>query len=251
MAPPDLDRAPTHADHDALIAPLLAGRPGGGALTVAVMVTSVDGRATSGGRVGALTGEADQWLLLGVREQADALLIGAGTLRAEGYGGLLPEEARARRARRGQTAQPHLYVLARDLAALEGAEAISPGGPPLTILHPPQAELGGRRLPEHVRTRTAPALADGRPDLAAVLGTISREHPQAQLIASEGGPTLLGMLVEQRALDQLIVAISPRIEGGAEKRLIELAARIGCPVRLEGAVAAGGFAFLRYALGGR
>lgn len=245
MPPLDLHAAPTRADDDALIAPLLAGGANGG-LTVAVMVASIDGRATSEGRVGPLTAAADQWLLLRVRERAQALLIGAGTLRAEGYRSLLGEEVKGRRRARGEPEEPHLYVLARDLARVNDAEALQPGGPPLTLLHPPRTP-SGPTFAEHVRTRTIPVLPDGRPDLGAVLSAIRAAHPGG-LIASEGGPTLLGMLVEQRVLDQLLLAISPRLEGGAEKRLLELASRLGRPVRLQAAAAAGGFAFLRYDL---
>ena len=50
------------------------------------IVSSVDGAAVLEGRVGALTGPADQQLLVLLRSLCDVLLVGAGTLRAEGYG---------------------------------------------------------------------------------------------------------------------------------------------------------------------
>jgi riboflavin biosynthesis pyrimidine reductase len=239
---PDPQAAPTDSDHAALIAPLSAdGRP----CTAAVMVTSLDGRATSHGRVGPLTGAADQWLLLGVRERAEAILIGGRTLRAEGYGRLLGDEAKDRRRERGMPPEPRLYVLARELGGLQEAAALRPGGPPTTILHPPGAGPGRSSFPEHVETEVIPSLPDRRPDLRGGIGAVRRRHPRG-LIASEGGPTLLGMLVEQRLLDQLLVAISPRLQGGAEKRLLELAATTGCEIRLQAVCAAGGFVFLRY-----
>ncbi len=55
------------------------------------MVESIDGRATIGGRVGALTGPVDQRIVYALRAQADALLVGAGTVRNERYGGLFPD----------------------------------------------------------------------------------------------------------------------------------------------------------------
>ena len=45
-------------------------------------VSSVDGAASLGGRVGALTGPADQRLLVLLRSLCDVLLVGAGTVRA-------------------------------------------------------------------------------------------------------------------------------------------------------------------------
>ena len=62
------------------------------------MVTSVDGGTTLNGRVGRLTGPADQELLRRLREEADAVLVGAATVRAEGYSRLLRDEVRERRA---------------------------------------------------------------------------------------------------------------------------------------------------------
>ena len=53
-----------------------------------VMVTSLDGRATHGGTSRALGGPADLEMLLALRRRADALIVGPGTVRAEGYGPL-------------------------------------------------------------------------------------------------------------------------------------------------------------------
>ena len=72
------------------------------------MVTSVDGATAIGGRVGRLTGPADQALLRRLREEADAVLVGAATVRAEGYSTLLRPEARERRMRARGSEEPLL-----------------------------------------------------------------------------------------------------------------------------------------------
>jgi riboflavin biosynthesis pyrimidine reductase len=84
-----------------------------GPITVAVMVTSVDGRATVSGRVGGLTGSADQQVLLGAREVAAAIVVGGNTVSAEGYDRLLGDEARARRQAKGLPAEPELVIFTR------------------------------------------------------------------------------------------------------------------------------------------
>lgn len=101
---------------DEFLAPLTGA--GQDALTVAVMVSSVDGRATIGGRVGELTGAFDQRVLLGLREHAAAVVIGAGTQRAEGYDRLLDDGARARRSAAGLPEEPELVVLSHSGAPL-------------------------------------------------------------------------------------------------------------------------------------
>lgn len=81
--------------------------------TIAVMVSSADGRATVDGRVAGLTGAADQRVLLGLREAASAVVVGGATARAEGYDSLLDNDARARRVQRGLAPEPEFVVATR------------------------------------------------------------------------------------------------------------------------------------------
>jgi riboflavin biosynthesis pyrimidine reductase len=172
-----------------------------GAMIVAVMVTSVDGRATVRGRVGALTGSADQQVLLGAREAAAAVLVGGNTVSAEGYDRLLGDEARARRQAEGLPPEPELVTF----------------------------------------TRASPPL----PELMSQL----RERYPSGLIVCEGGPTVLGLIVENRLLDQLLLGISPRIVGDdSQKRILEHAGPLDVKLDLLGATASEGFLFLRYGL---
>ena len=61
------------------------------------MVASADGRASFEGRTGGLGSEADTLLLTELRALADAVLIGTGTMRAEGYGRLVRNAERVAR----------------------------------------------------------------------------------------------------------------------------------------------------------
>lgn len=192
-----MSAASVQPDVDTFLEPLR----GGGALTVAVMVASVDGRATIGGRVGELTGEADQHVLLGAREAAAAVIVGRSTIAAEGYDRLLDDDARARRQARGLPAEPELVSFSRS-------------GPPL-------------------------------PELMAGL---RQRHPGALLVC-EGGPRVLGLLVAERLLDQLVLGVSPLIVGDDEqKRLLECEQTLGARLELLALTVSGGHLFLRYAV---
>lgn len=174
---------------------------GAGPITAAVMVSSVDGRATVSGRVGELTGPADQQVLLGAREHAAAVVVGGRTVRAEGYVGLLGDEAKARRQAKGLPPEPELVIF----------------------------------------TRASPSLPE-------LWGQLRERHPDG-LIVCEGGPTLLGLIVEHRLLDQLVLCISPQIIGDdSQKRLLEHGGPFDVRLELLNAGTSEGFLFLRYGL---
>jgi riboflavin biosynthesis pyrimidine reductase len=174
---------------------------GAGPLTVAVMVSSVDGRATVAGRVGGLTGTADQQILLGAREMAAAVVVGGTTVVAEGYEGLLGDEAKARRQARGLPPEPELVTF----------------------------------------TRASPPL----PELWRQL----RERYPDSLIVCEGGPTVLGLIIEHQLLDQFVIGISPHIVGDdSQKRVLQHAGPLDVSLDLLAATTSEGFVFLRYGL---
>ena len=52
---------------------------------------TVDGRATIGGVSGPIGSDTDTAMLAGLRTRFDAVMIGAGTMRAERYGRLVAE----------------------------------------------------------------------------------------------------------------------------------------------------------------
>jgi riboflavin biosynthesis pyrimidine reductase len=165
------------------------------------MVSSVDGRATIDGRVGELTGPADQAVLLGAREHAGALVVGGRTVHAEGYDGLLDARAKARRQARGLPPEPELVVFTRD-----------------------------------------------SPSLPELWRQLRERHPD-QLIVCEGGPTLLGFVIEHRLLDQLVLCLSPKIVGDdAQQRLLSHSGALGVDLELLAATEVESYLFLRYRL---
>jgi hypothetical protein len=129
------------------------------------MVSTVDGAATLGGRVGTLTGPADQGLLVLLRALADVLLVGAGTIRAEGYGPLtVGAELLGLRAQQGQGPAPRLVVPSRSLDLDFGAAAFTEAvEPPLVVT---------ARTARADRLRAAEAVAE-----VAVLGDSAVDAP--------------------------------------------------------------------------
>src|SRR5688572_25161449 len=78
------------------------------------MVTSLDGAAWVDGRAGGLGGDADQALMRVLRMHSDVILVGAGTVRVEGYrGDLIGEEQKSWRLERGLPEHPRFEVVSR------------------------------------------------------------------------------------------------------------------------------------------
>lgn len=211
------------------------------------MVSSVDGAAALEGRVGALTGPADQELLLLLRSLCDALLVGAGTVRAEGYGPVrVVPELQAVRHEAGQLVAPRLAVLSRaidvDLSSRAFSEAIER---PIILT----TELADR---EQVRAAEEVAevivVGEDRVDLHRATDALA-ERGLTRLL-TEGGPSLLADLFAQHLVDELCLALSPLVACGPFTRITSGPALTSPqPMRLEAVLEKEEFVFLRYTRG--
>jgi riboflavin biosynthesis pyrimidine reductase len=214
------------------------------------MVSTVDGRATLEGRSGPLSAAADRQLFHGLRSAVDAVLVGAGTVRTERYGRIIPDAARrAQRVRRGLSAEP-LACIVSGRMALE---------PDLPLLREPEARLAiltasGASLPavpahvDYVR-----ASEDGKLDLAAAIVEL-RERFDVSSILCEGGPHLAFQLLAAGLVDELFLSLSPLLAGGepagGEALRILAGSELEPPVelRLLSVMRADSSLFLRYGL---
>jgi riboflavin biosynthesis pyrimidine reductase len=226
-------------------------RPASGDLpAIAVnMVTSVDGATALDGRVGRLTGPADQALLRRLREAADAVLVGAATVRAEGYSTLLRPEARERRERERGAAEPLLCVVSRDASLGAGAPALRAAPGPLIFLTSEHAELP--EAERDVRAIRAPSASPGQPvSLRPLLAQLRAEYGVERVVC-EGGGTLNAALLGEGLACELFVAVSPLI--ARESGSPPLVAGVEDPLELElvAHASADNFVFLRYAIAAR
>src|SRR3954454_23262388 len=80
------------------------------------MVSTLDGRITIDGRSGSIGNDADRELFFGLRTQADAVMVGAGTIRTERYGRIVRKpERRAKRAAEGLEPDPLAVIVSARL----------------------------------------------------------------------------------------------------------------------------------------
>ncbi len=188
--------------------------PGRRPWVMANMVMSIDGAYAVEGRSGGLGSPGDRAVFHRLRGAADAILVAAGTARAERYRRPQVDEATVRRRRAlGLRDQPRLVIVSAslqfpaDLPLLAG-----PGEEPL-VLHPGAAD--GSEVPDGVELR---AVGDTSLDLGDALNGLRGDG--IELVLCEGGPSLLGQLHAQDLLDELFVTISPNLVGGASVGLL-------------------------------
>ena len=78
------------------------------------MISTFDGAIAVNGRSGLLGGPADHRVFAVLRSWADVIVVGAGTVRAEGYGPVrLDDDLRDRRRARGQLPVPPIAIVTR------------------------------------------------------------------------------------------------------------------------------------------
>jgi riboflavin biosynthesis pyrimidine reductase len=174
------------------------------------MVSTVDGRATVAGRSGPISDHADRELFHGLRATVDAVLVGAGTVRTERYGRIIPDAARRElRRQRGLSEEPLACIVSGRLALAEDIPLLAEASARVVMLTSSAASLPatGARL-DYVR-----CAEDGRLDLAAGLREL-RERFAVELLLCEGGPHLCSQLLAAGLADELFLSLSPKLAGG-------------------------------------
>jgi len=216
--------------------------PPGATWMRANMVASLDGAAQRDERSGGLGNPADQHLFLLLRGLADVVIVGAGTVRAEGYGPVRPSEGWDG-VREGRPPVPPIAIVSRSLDLDFDAPIFTEAQVPTIVLATATADP--------VRLKAAREHADvivaGYDSLdfpAAVRELASRGHRR---LLCEGGPAVLAQVVAAGLLDELCLTLSPMLLGGHPTRILN-----GPPVQvppemtLAHALQDEEFLFLRY-----
>ncbi len=181
------------------------------------MVASVDGAATGAdGRSGSVSGRADRSVFSALRGVADVVLVGAGTVRAEGYRSPSPKPAFAqRRAAAHQSPAPALAVVSRS-GQLDDASLFTGANPSLLVTSS-AADVEG--LCERLGGERVIVAGDDRVDLVAAVAALA--HRGLRRVLLEGGPSLLGTALSAGCVDELCLTWSPVLVGGTHPRIAE------------------------------
>jgi riboflavin-specific deaminase-like protein len=176
---------------------------------------TVDGRATIGGVSGPIGSDADTAMLAGLRTRFDAVMIGAGTMRAERYGRLVSDRGkRERRERLGLPPDPLMVIVSGRLDLPWDAPLFSDGDGRVLIFTASADE------PPQTATSLQVVRHDGFVNLVEALRHLRRESGVRALLC-EGGPGLHGELEGGGLVDELFLTIAPKLVGGGGPRIVE------------------------------
>jgi riboflavin-specific deaminase-like protein len=206
------------------------------------MIETLDGRAAIDGRSAGLGDDADLEMLLELRAMADAVLLGTGTLRAEGYARLVrSEERRARRRAAGLADDPLAVLLTRRFDVPWDAGLFQAPEQPVLVYTGVDGEPPPVPAPVEVVRLVDPTPAAALADLRA---------RGVRALLCEGGPTLHGALHAAGLIDELFLTLAPLLTGDDAEPAIIAGGRLAEPVTLEllWAQQAGSELLLRYAV---
>jgi riboflavin-specific deaminase-like protein len=206
------------------------------------MVSSLDGKATIEWRTKGLSSELDRRLFHHLRTQADAVMVGAGTLRAERYGRMTKsEELRDKRVAEGLASDPLAVIVSGRLDLPADLPILNEPEQRVVIATGSDATLSGLGAQvEYAR------VGDDLPRLMAYL----RETHGVRSVLCEGGPTLNSYLFAAGLVDELFLSLSPKVAGGAAALTIVAGRELVEPTELElvSVAEGGGDLFTRWRL---
>ncbi|MCX4514923.1 pyrimidine reductase family protein [Streptomyces sp. NBC_01619] len=210
------------------------------------MVSSLDGAAQHDGKSQQLSSDMDMRIFGTLRALADAVIVGAQTVRQEGYRPARAREAFAeRRAAAGQGPAPAIVVVTAGLDLDFSLPLFTSPLVPTLIL------TGAAASPERVaaaeKSGAEVVIAGDGPGIDPARAVEALAGRGMRRLLTEGGPRLLGQFVASGVLDELCLTVSPTLTAGTAQRIAGGPART-VPERfaLASLLEEAGFLFTRY-----
>lgn len=182
------------------------------------MVTTLDGAAHHEGRSQGISSAADMRVFGVLRALADVVIVGAQTVRQEGY---RPAKARpafaARRAEAGQSPAPAIAVVSGSLDLDFGLPLFTEALTPTLVVTGAEAPSARVRLAEAAGAEVVVAGSGSGADPVRLRRELAARGLLRQL--TEGGPQVLGQFVAAGQLDELCLTVSPTLTSGDAPRI--------------------------------
>ncbi|HEY4266658.1 MAG TPA: pyrimidine reductase family protein [Galbitalea sp.] len=202
---------------DAIGAHYLAGSNAAARWLRVNFISSIDGAATIDGRSGGLGDDADHRVFDILRRLSDVVLVGAGTVRTEGYGPIVvDDDGMTARVTAGLKPQPTFAIVSGTLN-LDPKSTIFTKSPVRPIIVTTASAPASRReLLEHL----ADVVVCGGDTVDPAVAVDALADRGLTRIHCEGGPQLFGSLLAADVVDEVCLTISPQFVGGDAVRIV-------------------------------
>lgn len=197
------------------------------------MVATVDGRAAFNGSAVGIGSSADKHLMRELRAEADVVLHGAGTVRADPLSARVPHDMIPQRIAAGLTEQPLGAIVTRS----GNLPAEHPYYESATVIY----VVGDHDVPVRkstVEVKHISSVSDICSDLRA---------RGVRRVLCEGGPTLNTALFKAGLVDEIFLTVAPKLIGGEDPLTIVKGSSLGViHLELRSLVELHGELFLKY-----
>jgi riboflavin biosynthesis pyrimidine reductase len=219
--------------------------PPGPALRVNFIATP-DGATTMDGRSRGLQQPGDLLVFRILRALGDAILVGAGTAAAEGYGPMEDDPVVVRlREELGRPATAPIVVVSRRASVPLDSRLIGGRVPSLCVT----CEAADPQRRAALAAAGLEVLVCGEDNVDLPLARARLAERGIEQLTCEGGPQLLHSALVAGVVDELDLSVSPHLVGGHEVRLLPDVPLLA-PVRLElrSLLEEDGMLFIRYGI---
>lgn len=211
------------------------------------MATSIGGAVEANGKSHGVSSDVDREIFHTMRALADVVLVGAQTVRAEGYGPAKPAaEAVARRVESGFEPVPPIAVVTRG-AELDPSSRLFTEAKVTTMVI--TSERG--RAEAGALAEVAEIVVCGETDVDMGRMIAALHDRGLTRVLCEGGPHLLTQLISDDLLDELCLTLSPLTVGPEAHNIATAPLEPPRGFPIAGAIEAEGSLFLRCAKAGR
>jgi 2,5-diamino-6-(ribosylamino)-4(3H)-pyrimidinone 5'-phosphate reductase len=240
LYPPPAREIPAEAIYEDLELPPKERQDSSRPYVVINMISSVDGKAAIEGKASSIGDRIDRRAMRNLRSKADAVMIGANTLRAEKVSLGLDHSG----------PQPLAIILTETGDIPLESKLVGFGRQQVLVVAPRRS---AERFSGRARVLAAPTTPSGAIDLAEVLRMLRADYGVATLLV-EGGPVLNHALISHGLTDELFLTLAPKLIGGLPDQAPTIlkgqlfSAEVCSSLRLISIYLAGSELFLRYSL---
>lgn len=169
------------------------------------MVSSLDGRASIDGKAGGIGSATDRETMRVLRSKADAVMVGAGSVRAE----------KVSLTTEGRRSPDPLAVILAGSGRLPVEENLIGADRERTVILVPESMTDEEKdhLSQYADIHAYQSDQYGHANIAEVIRLL-RQHFEVSRLLVEGGPSLNHSLISSGLADELFLTLSPKLIGG-------------------------------------